>query len=364
MQTAKQSVVHVVASTAGGVGRHVQQLAQIFQDDAHFCFRVVGPQSLANSFGPAIPYKVLDISDRVSLSDLGRIRKLRKMLEKQQIVHAHGLRAGAMVGLATLLSSARARPKIVVTLHNLPVGGVKTRVISSILQRIVARRSDAVLGVSQDLIRQMRGLGVKKTSRALVPAPVPVLSELGADAAALFAKEKFTFLTVARLAPQKGLDQLLAAAEELTKRNCDFQWIVAGDGPLRQELERLRTQKGLPVYFLGSRTDVSALQSHSDVVVSTATWEGQPLSLQEALRHGKPIVATDAGGTQEVTRQAAILVPVGDVAGLTKALQEVFESPELIAELAEKSRDAANYLPDEEQVKKSLHKLYSELTMN
>lgn len=364
MQTAKQSVVHVMASTAGGVGRHVQQLAKVFQDDAHFCFRVVGPKALADSFGPDIHFKVLDISDHLSPSDAGRILKLRKILENQQIVHAHGLRAGAMVGLATTFSSRRLRPKVVVTLHNLPVGGAKTQVVSGVLQRIVARRADAVLGVSQDLIRQMRGLGVKKTARALVPAPVSTQSELGADAAVLFANKKFTFLTVARLAPQKGLDLLLATAELLAKKNSNFQWLVAGDGPLREELETLSAEKNLPVHFLGSRTDVSALQIHSDVIVSTATWEGQPLALQEALRYGKPIVATDAGGTQEVTRQAAILVPVGDISQLTKALQEVLDSTELIAEMKEKSQVAAGYLPDEEQVKKSLHKLYSELTMN
>ena len=65
----------------------------------------------------------------------------------------------------------------------------------------------------------------------------------------------------------------------------------------------------LPVRLLGRRDDVPDLMAAADVVVSTARWEGQPLGVQEALGLGAAVVATDVGGTREVTGDAAVLVP-------------------------------------------------------
>lgn len=101
---------------------------------------------------------------------------------------------------------------------------------------------------------------------------------------------------------------------------------VAGDGPLHEELAaRIRAER-LPVELLGRRSDVPALLSAADLLVSTAHWEGQPVSLQEALRSGIAIVATDAGGTRWVTGDAAHLVPVGDVRALAAAITALRES--------------------------------------
>ncbi|MDN5601514.1 MAG: glycosyltransferase, partial [Brachybacterium sp.] len=76
----------------------------------------------------------------------------------------------------------------------------------------------------------------------------------------------------------------------------------------------------LPVELLGRREDVPVLLERADLVVSAAVWEGQPVWLQEALRAGRAIVATDAGGTRWVTGEAAQLVPVGDPAALADAI--------------------------------------------
>ena len=68
---------------------------------------------------------------------------------------------------------------------------------------------------------------------------------------------------------------------------------------------------------------IEDLLAAADAVVSTARWEGQPVGLQEALHAGAAIVATDAGGTGAVVGDAAILVPVGDVASMARALADV-----------------------------------------
>ncbi len=82
-----------------------------------------------------------------------------------------------------------------------------------------------------------------------------------------------------------------------------------------------------PLRLLGVRRDVPDLLGAADVVVVPSRWEGQPLVVQEALRAGAAVVATDAGGTREVTGDAARLVPPGDAAALAGAIEGLLEDP-------------------------------------
>jgi len=177
-------------------------------------------------------------------------------------------------------------------------------------------------------------------------------------------------LTVARLAPQKGLDLLLDAAALVdgpaeTARpgrhaapSPGWRWVVAGDGPLHGELgARIRAEE-LPVLLVGRRDDVPDLLAAADVVVSTATWEGQPIAVQEALRAGAAIVATDVGGTREVTGDAAVLVPGGDAAALAEAVRAVLVDPARQQQLRQRAGARAEELPRPADVLAQLRAVY------
>lgn len=279
-------------------------------------------------------------------ADLRTVRALREVLRRSTdatTLHAHGLRAGALSALAVGPSSRRGRPghRLVVTLHNRTVGSRPTRAVGAALLRILARGADIVLAVSPDLADSARRAGARDVRHALIPAPeAPPAAERAtavasgppsADAttARLTAAgeaerdpEGLAILVIARLAPQKGLDDLLDAAALL--RDADpVRFRIAGDGPLHADLAARIRAEHLPVELLGRREDIPALLAEVDLVVSAARWEGQPVSLQEALRAGRAIVATDAGGTRWVTGDAAVLVPVGDPAGLAAAISSM-----------------------------------------
>jgi glycosyltransferase involved in cell wall biosynthesis len=238
--------------------------------------------------------------------------------------------------------------------------------ISSALERLVARRADVVLGVSSDLVERARERGAADSERALVPAPprrdpVPLDAarrrEVGLDddgARALV-------LTVARLAPQKGLDLLCDAAALLAADGAEpaVVWAVAGDGPLAPDLEERIESEGLPVRLLGRRDDVPDLLAAADVVVSTSAWEGQPLGVQEALAVGAAVVATDVGGTGEVTGDAAVLVPYGDAQALAGAVRALLADPERRAALQAAARERAATLPRLPDVLAQLEAVYS-----
>src|SRR5699024_5803424 len=297
------------------------------------------------------------------LADLRTVRTLRSVLVASPapvVLHAHGLRAGALSALAV----RGRRGRLVVTLHNRTVGSRAGRAVGAVLLRILARTADTVLAVSPDLAEAARRAGAGDVRHAVIPAPAPAgpapadpqpsAPGAAAGSAARPAADggegiaPLEILVIARLAPQKGLPDLLDAAAVL-RDGPPVRILVAGDGPLHEELSARIRAEHLPVELLGRRDDVPALLAAADLVVSAARWEGQPVSLQEALRAGRAIVATDAGGTRWVTGEAAALVPVGAPAALAAAISSL-AAPAARRAAEAASRRRARDLPTEEHL--------------
>lgn len=98
--------------------------------------------------------------------------------------------------------------------------------------------------------------------------------------------------------------------------------LIAGDGPLRQELQDLAHKLRLEDYvdFLGIRDDIPALMSASDVFVLSSAWEGFGLVVAEAMACQRVVVATDCGGVKEVLGSAGYLVQPRQATELADAL--------------------------------------------
>ncbi|GGB96593.1 glycosyltransferase family 4 protein [Cellulomonas carbonis] len=349
-------VLQVLGSSAGGVARHVAQLADAGSTRG---WRVVvaGPTGVRDAVAPrgGPPFAPVEITDRPGRGDVGSVRRLRRLAVGADVVHAHGLRAGALVVLA--VQGLRRRPRVVVTLHNLPVGSRLVRATAQVLWTVVGRGADVVLGVSGDLVALARAHGARRAERALVPAPPlrPAAPRASTRAALGVGEDTNLLVTVARLAPQKGLDVLCDAAGALDLP--DVLWLVAGDGPLEAEVASRVAAERLPVRLLGRRSDVADLVAAADVVVSTARWEGQPLNVQEALALGAPLVATDVGGTAEVTGNAAVLVPP-DGGAVAAAVRSLLADDDARAGLGRAAAQRATTLPDLAAVLDQLDRVY------
>jgi glycosyltransferase involved in cell wall biosynthesis len=136
---------------------------------------------------------------------------------------------------------------------------------------------------------------------------------------------------------------------------------IAGDGPLHDELAaRIRAER-LPVTLLGRRDDVADLLGAADVCVLPSRWEGSPLTAQEALRAGTPLVATRAGGLPELLGDGALLVPVGDPDALAAAVHDVLTDPDRSRRLVEAGSAQAVRWPDEATAARRLVAVYREL---
>jgi len=143
---------------------------------------------------------------------------------------------------------------------------------------------------------------------------------------------------VARLVEQKGIDTLVAAVPLVLERHPDVRFVVVGEGPIRDELERLA--EGLPVEFLGHREDVPAELARFDVFALPTRFEGLCLAVIEAQAVGVPVVATPVGGIVEtvVHGETGLLVPVDDPAALAAAVSRLLEDRELAARVATEAR--------------------------
>lgn len=339
-------VLLVLGTSGGGVGRHVRTLEEGLA--AHGVpVRVAGPAATRDAFG-FDRFTALDVADRPRpAADARAVRSLRRLARDADVLHAHGLRAGALAALARV--GLRRRPGLVVTLHNALTATGAVAAVYAVLERTVARGADTVLVVSDDLGDRMRALGARRVDLAVVPAPVrapapgvtrdAVRADLGVPAGTALA------VTVARLAQQKGLDLLLDAAARWRAAGVRVLVAVAGDGPLRAALQARADAEALPVRLLGHRDDVPDLLAAADVVVSPSRWEGQPLSLREALRAGAPVVATDVGGVAAVLGDAGVLVPYGDPGVLADAVAKVLADDDLASGLRARAAGRARTLP-------------------
>lgn len=125
---------------------------------------------------------------------------------------------------------------------------------------------------------------------------------------------------VAALRPEKNHDLFLRAAKRVSVQVPSSKFVIAGDGPERERLERLASELEIKdrVHFLGSVHDICGVLSMLDVFSLTSHNEASPVSIMEALSCGRPVVATDVGSIDEsvLEGQNGFLVPAGDQASL------------------------------------------------
>lgn len=367
-------VAFVLGTTTGGTGRHIRMLA-VGCAASGVPALVLGPSRTGRDFAfadaPSVTFAPVEIADRPRvLHDVRALARLRRLLRSAapDVVHAHGLRAAALAALALL--AMRRRPPLVVTVHNAPPGGGAAGRIYRVLELIVARRADSVLCVSADLEARMRAAGARRVGHAIVPAPSD--ADASANGAGLGgpAGGGPIVLGVGRLASQKGFGVLLEAVAFLRDLRPEPRLMIAGDGPLYDELRAQAASLGVAAEFTGHRTDIPELLAAASVFVLPSLWEGQALILQQALRAGVPIVATRTGGNPALTGDdammsgsmvsdstvsgdvvsgdaAALLVPPGDPPRLAAAIRSVLTDPALADRLRKAARTRAVTLPDE-----------------
>lgn len=161
-----------------------------------------------------------------------------------------------------------------------------------------------------------------------------------ARAKLLLPEDCFIIGGVGRLVTQKNFKAFLEVASKVIVKNPKVIFLLAGTGPLENELRKYAHALGLSkaVRFLGHVSDRAALYHSLDALLMPSDFEGTPMVLLEAMASGLPVVASAVDGIAEVCSDGvdALLIPPRDVAGYAAELER------LIADAALRERIGAN----------------------
>jgi glycosyltransferase involved in cell wall biosynthesis len=260
---------------------------------------------------------------------------LGKLLRRVGATHLHahfGADAYHAVAAAVLLGV----PARYGTKHIIP--GSARRYSVRARHRWLAARVGTLFAVSHQIREALLGLGV--------PANKVEVCHLGVDPAAYSRSEAVRvavrreldvpdgsriILTTSHLRPGKGVELLPELTAELARAGEDITVLVAGDGPLRAELE-VQAHESAPgrLRLIGVREDVPRLLSGADLFVFPSYQpEGLGLGPLEALAAGVPVVATTVSDLSFLLIGSALLVTPGDVVSLTAACRRLLHDTAL-----------------------------------
>ncbi len=142
--------------------------------------------------------------------------------------------------------------------------------------------------------------------------------------------------------PVKNYPVLLDAAARLAAKYSNVEFLLAGDGPLRPELESMAKSLGIErqVRFLGDRSDIPAVLASMDISVLTSHSESLSNAILESMAAGLPVVATRVGGNPDLVHEGetGFLIPPGDAASLAEAIERLLAAPELRREFGRKAK--------------------------
>lgn len=310
------SVLHVLPHPGGGGETYVDALAGIpgYRFERHYLAPTPAPREALASL------------PRTAVGAYLRARR-------HDLVHVHG-----EVAAAVCLPSLAMRPSIV-TLHGLHflrrAQGVAKWVARANL-RMILKAASWTICVSHDERTDVLSLiGPNSSARLVVihngvasfHAPGREEREAARDALGLEASA-VVGVWVGSLDERKDPLLAVSAALEVARSGLPLTLLLAGDGPLREDVERaVSVADPKAVSVLGFRSDVRLLLTAADFYVMTSSREGLAYSLLEAMAVGLPAVVLDAPGNVEAVGDAGLVVPRGNRTALADAFRTLVSDP-------------------------------------
>jgi glycosyltransferase involved in cell wall biosynthesis len=263
------------------------------------------------------------------------------------ILHAHLYSPFFYAALARVLVGGRTR--LILTEHGRPfpdrVSPLR-RAVNRLLLDPLADEVNAVCGFSARSLSRVDGFSGRRIGVIENGIEIARYRSAG-DRDALrrrlgLAPDRRYLINVARFHPIKDQATLLRGFAGVAAARPDVDLLLAGDGPLRGDLEGLvsRLELGSRVRFLGVRSDVPDLLQAADLFLLTSICEAAPLTLMEAMAAALPVVVTAVGGNPEIVRDGVegLLVPRGDAAALSYAVLRILDDHTAAARMGQAGR--------------------------
>jgi glycosyltransferase involved in cell wall biosynthesis len=325
---------------AGSVGQGEQSMAYVAED-----------LDVAVMTIPHLHREISPIRDLLATVRLARIIRA----ERPAILHTHTAKAGAVGRVAALLAGRRRPPIIVHTFHGHVLRGYFGRFrtgVFRLLERWLARITDALVAVSPEVRDELVGFGVAPASKfRVIRLGIELDERLARDGAARaetrrvmgIADDRFVVGWIGRMTAVKRTDVVLRSFRRLRDDGVNAVLCMVGDGPDRRAVEDLAGELGVmrDCLFPGYQEDVGPFFAAFDVFVLPSGNEGTPVTAIEALASGCPVVATRVGGVPDVVTDGedGFLVEPGDVEALAARLGRLAGDEGLRARMAAAGRE-------------------------
>lgn len=186
--------------------------------------------------------------------------------------------------------------------------------------------ADAFYCVSEKLRSNIRQRGSKNSNIAILPNMVEnqfAYSELN--------NTMFSYTFVGNLIDSKRVVQLVKCFDKISQNKKDIILYIAGEGPLRTELEiyienHTYLKKKIKLLGLLSREEIRDLLKNTNVLVLPSTYETFGVVYIEALATGRPVIATKNGGANDIVNsENGILIDVDNDQQLCDAMNKIYE---------------------------------------
>lgn len=273
-------------------------------------------------------------------------RLLQELCSEIDLIHLHT----PLVGLPNI------RKPMVVTVHTPMKADVKSvqanhwlGVLTKLQGPISYRLETQLFHKAHKMIAVSHSVAAELQDYGLNPQDVAVLGN-GADTEVFSPGDGHSpgepyFLTVGRLGPRKGLDDLVRCARLVVNHFPMVRFLIAGSGPLAGSLQTEIKKLGLEthVQLVGHVADRGALVNlyrGARAYLHAAHYEGLPTVLLEAMACGRPAVATAVSGALDVIEDGhnGLLVPVSQPQQMATAVMRLLQQPDFANNLAEQAR--------------------------
>jgi glycosyltransferase involved in cell wall biosynthesis len=342
--------VHVAPKLPGGTITHTSATHLI---DPNWCRSLYAPDLLLGALRTLLrhPWRTLTVVLSVllqptSLRNLGhniaivpKALWLAHQAERAGVDHLHGAWSVAEATMALIAGEIAGIPW--------SFTGHRGDILSDNLLRFKVRTAAFSRWISEaSLEMAAAGAGNLPANAHLLHLGVPLPEADVATRRFPAAGEPVTLICTALLNERKGHAVLLDALAQLVQKGHNLRLLLAGDGPLRADLEQKAVSLGLGsrVEFLGLVPNARLMEIYSSgdahMAVLTSYHEGIPVALMEAMAHGLPVVATDAGGVRELLAGGAgLMAPVGDADAVAALLDYMLTQPTVRATIAQLGRE-------------------------
>lgn len=280
---------------------------------------------------------LLSLKDIRGCISIENIKSVLRYIDKNNIsiFHGHGYKAD-IYGI--FLRFFR-KNLIFVTTHHGWIRNTPSQVVFGKLARIGSTLFDHTIIVSNEMIRYLPRITVKKKRYSVIHNAIRAT-----DYAATGVQEKqrtllgvkpneIILLSVGRLSKEKGCNNLLNAFEKVQQQYNNVILVYVGDGPLMDELKKRITQSVLSekVILCGHQQLVQPFYEAADIFICPSDTEGLSNVILEAMAFSIPVIATNVGGNPEIITDKinGLLVPSKNADALADAIQFLASQPEM-----------------------------------